>query len=74
MTLDLILASLEQKPILANLLELYTYDFAEFAHFDIGDNGLYGYERLPLYWTEPNHFHYLIYVNKIAFPHTLAQH
>lgn len=65
--LELIKASLNEKPILANLLELYAYDFTEFCDFDIGDNGFYGYEYLPLYWTEPTRFPYLIYVNqKIA--------
>jgi predicted acetyltransferase len=65
--LELIKATLEQKPILANLLELYAYDFTEFCDFDIGDNGFYGYQYLPLYWIEPTRFPYLIYVNqKIA--------
>ncbi|HCA89133.1 MAG: GNAT family N-acetyltransferase [Legionellaceae bacterium] len=67
MQLELMSATIEQKPILANLLELYAYDFTEFFHFDIGDNGFYGYKYLPLYWIEPTRFPYLIYVNnKIA--------
>jgi hypothetical protein len=45
-------------------LELYAYDFTEFCDFDIGDDGFYGYERLPVYWTEPTRFPYLIYVDK----------
>ena len=45
-------------------MELYAYDFTEFCNFDIGDNGFYGYEYLPLYWIEPTRFPYLIYVNK----------
>ena len=67
MQLELIKATIEQKPVLANLLELYAYEFTEFCDFDIGDNGFYGYEYLPLYWTEPTRFPYLIYINnKIA--------
>lgn len=64
MQLELVKATLEQKPALANLLELYAYDFTEFCDFDIGNNGFYGYEYLSLYWTEPTRFPYLIYVNK----------
>ncbi len=61
---EVIKASIEQKPILANLLELYAYDFTEFWDFDIGDDGFYGYKDLPLYWTQLTRFPYLIYVDK----------
>lgn len=64
MQVEVVKATIEQKPVLANLFELYAYDFTEFCGFDIGDDGLYGYERLPLYWTEPTRFPYLIYVDK----------
>ena len=64
MQVEVIKATIEQKSVLANLLELYAYDFTEFCDFDIGDDGFYGYERLPLYWTEPTRFPYLIYVDK----------
>ena len=64
MQVEVIKATIEQKPLLANLLELYAYDFTEFCDFDIGDDGFYGYERLPLYWTESTCFPYLIYVDK----------
>jgi len=64
MQIEVIKATIEQKPLLANLLELYAYDFTEFCDFDIGDDGFYGYEHLPLYWTESTRFPYLIYVDK----------
>lgn len=64
MKIEIIKATLQQKPLLANLLELYAYDFTEFCDLDIGDDGFYGYERLPLYWTESTRFPYLIYINK----------
>jgi predicted acetyltransferase len=63
MKIELIPATIEQQPILANLLELYAYDFTEFWKFDIGPNGFYGYEDLLLYWKEPSKFPYLIYVD-----------
>lgn len=65
--IKIVQACIEQMPILANLLELYAYDFTEHWKFDIGDNGFYGYEDLPLYWTDSNRYPYIIYVkNKIA--------
>ena len=64
MQVEVLKATIEQKPLLANLLELYAYDFTEFCDFDIGNNGFYGYEHLPLYWTESTRFPYLIYVDK----------
>tara|TARA_R110002124_G_scaffold52032_2_gene150086 strand:+ start:7337 stop:7834 length:498 start_codon:yes stop_codon:yes gene_type:complete len=67
MKVELVRATIDQKSIMANLLELYAYDFTEFWDFDIGDDGFYGYKQLPLYWTDPNRFPYFIYVdNKIA--------
>lgn len=65
--IDIIKATIKQKPILANLLELEAYEHSEKWKFDIGDNGFYGYEELPLFWTDPNRHPYIIYVNgKIA--------
>ncbi|MES2212735.1 MAG: GNAT family N-acetyltransferase [Pseudomonadota bacterium] len=64
MQIEVIKATIEQKPILANLLELYSYDFTEFCDFDIGNDGFYGYKWLPLYWTESTRFPYIIYVDK----------
>ncbi len=64
MNLEIVQATIDQKPILANLLELYAYDFTESQSFDIGDHGFYGYEYLPLYWTDLNRIPYLIYVEK----------
>jgi predicted acetyltransferase len=60
---ELIPAAREQEPILANLLELYVHDFSEFLEIKLGADGRFGYERLPLYWEEPNRFPFLIMVN-----------
>jgi predicted acetyltransferase len=56
-------ASLEQMPILANLLELYAHDFSEFIRVEIGSDGRFGYNRLPLYWTDADRRPFLIRVN-----------
>jgi predicted acetyltransferase len=53
----------EQQSILANLLELYVYDFSEFLELHLGADGRFGYEQLPLYWKETNRYPFLIKVN-----------
>ena len=64
MNIEIIKATLDQKPILANLLELRAYDLTEHINFDIGDDGFYGYKNLPLYWKDSNRHPYLIYCDK----------
>ncbi len=46
-------ATPEMAPLLANLLELYTHDLSDVFSLEIGPDGRFGYERLPLYWSEP---------------------
>lgn len=46
-------ATREQEPALANLLELYLHDMSESFPLRIGDNGRFGYAWLPTYWAEP---------------------
>ena len=49
-----------QAPILANLLELYAHDFSEFHHLELGPDGRFGYQDLPLYWLEPDRHPFLV--------------
>jgi hypothetical protein len=46
----------EQEPVLANLLELYAHDFSEFIDLELGADGRFGYEHLPLYWKESSRY------------------
>jgi predicted acetyltransferase len=40
--------------LLSNLLELYIHDLSEvFPDVQLGPDGPFGYEYLPLYWSEP---------------------
>lgn len=55
-------ASLEEKPILTRLMELYLYDFSIFIDEEIGDDGIYGYNYLDAYWVEPHRFPFLFRV------------
>src|SRR4051794_6258763 len=60
--IKIIPASLDQKPVLANLLELYSHDFCDYVYLEIGPDGRYGYKDLDTYWTEPHRHPLLIYV------------
>lgn len=55
-------ASLEDKSILRNLMELYAHDFSEFDQCDVDEHGLFGYSRLDHYWTEPGRYPFLVRV------------
>jgi predicted acetyltransferase len=59
--------SFEQQQIVRNLLELYAYDLTEYWGFDVGPDGYYGYKDLERYWSDPDCYPYLIWVeNKLA--------
>lgn len=47
-------AASSDATLLANLLELYVHDLSVIFSVDIGDDGRFGYEPLPLYWSEPD--------------------
>ncbi|MGH9819991.1 MAG: GNAT family N-acetyltransferase [Pyrinomonadaceae bacterium] len=61
--IEVVAATSEQEPILANLLELYIHDFSEFLDLDLGPDGRFGYKYLSLYWKEPGHHPFIIEVN-----------
>jgi len=52
MKIDIVEATLAEKPVLGNLLELYQHDFTEFDDNDVGDDGRFGYDYLDRYWIE----------------------
>lgn len=53
-------ATAEQEPVLANLLELYVHDFSQLLALNLGENGRYGYPGLRSYWQEAGRFPFLI--------------
>ena len=56
-------ATADDAPVLANLLEFYLHDLSEAFPLDVKADGRYGYQWLPLYWTEPHkRFAFLIRV------------
>ncbi|MBI3240790.1 MAG: GNAT family N-acetyltransferase [Chloroflexi bacterium] len=56
-------ASLSDKPILRNLLELCQHDYSEFDSADVDEHGLFGYNYLDNYWTEPGRHPFLVRVS-----------
>jgi predicted acetyltransferase len=47
------IATPRDAAVLANLLELYAHDLSEALVLELGADGRFGYEKLPLYWSEP---------------------
>jgi predicted acetyltransferase len=47
------IATPRDAPVLANLLELYAHDLSEAFALELGADGRFGYEKLPLYWSDP---------------------
>jgi predicted acetyltransferase len=60
---EVIEAGPEQQPIVANLMELYVYDFSEMMAFKVGEDGRFSYPDLSLYWTEDGRHPFLIRVD-----------
>jgi len=58
--LELIAATIEQAPNLADLLELYTQELGPLFGLERPKNGRYGYANLPLYWSDPLRHPFLI--------------
>jgi len=55
-------ATPQDAGVLANLAELYVHDLSEVFALDVGRDGRFGYAKLPLYWSEPEHrFPFLFY-------------
>lgn len=63
MNVELVPSSAEQQPVLANLFELYAHDFSAFINLELGADGRFGYDQLPLYWKESSRYPFLIKVN-----------
>ena len=46
-------ARADEAPVLANLLELYIHELSGIFGVEIQPDGRFGYDKLPLYWSEP---------------------
>ena len=43
----------DQKPVVANLIQLYLHDMTEFMAFPVGDDGRFAYDFLDRFWRFP---------------------
>ena len=64
MKINIIKASLQEKSIIQNMMQLYQYDFSEFEEMDLNDHGMYNYKYLDHYWTEDNRTPFIIHVDE----------
>lgn len=56
-------ATQDKTQLLSNLLGLYMHDLSDIFPVKVGADGWFRYEKLPLYWSEPEtHFPFLIYL------------
>ncbi len=56
-------ATVNERPILRQLMELYQYDFSEFDSADLTPFGFYDYPYLDHYWVEPERSPFLVRVD-----------
>jgi len=56
--------SIDEKPILSNLMQLCFHDYSEFNDEDVGPYGLFNYKYLDYYWTEPERFAYFVKIDE----------
>jgi len=62
MSIQLINASAEHQPVIANMMQFYMYDFSEYTGSDLETNGLFAdYPHLDDYWEkDEQRFAYII--------------
>ena len=63
MVVELKQVTVDEKEILRNLLEKYSYEFSQWDKRDVNKLGLYGYLYLDNYWTEDKRWAYFILVD-----------
>lgn len=63
MEIDVSPATPAEKPVLANLLELYHYDFSEFDDVDVDEDGRFGYDYLDNWWADDWRYPFLLRVD-----------
>ena len=61
MGIRIVEASIEQKPALHRLMQLYLHDTSEFTGNDANGDGVFSYRYFDEYWREPDRFPFLVY-------------
>jgi predicted acetyltransferase len=60
---EVVHATAEEEPVLANLLELYAHDFSAILDLQLAPDGRFGYTGLARYWREEGRFPFLVRVD-----------
>jgi predicted acetyltransferase len=63
-TVEVTRATQEGQPVLSNLYQLYIHDFTDFIEQPLGNDGRFEYDPLPPYWTEPDRFPFIVWVDR----------
>jgi len=70
---ELLPASLEQKPILDDLFQRYAHDFSELHPVELDGDGRFHYPHLDSYWLDPGRFPFFVTVNSQIAGFVLVQ-
>ncbi len=70
---ELLPASPEQRPLLADLFQLYAHDFSEFHPIALDADGRFHYPHLDAYWQEDGRFPFLATVDRELAGFVLVQ-
>jgi predicted acetyltransferase len=63
LSVDVQCATIDEKPVVRQLLELYAHDFSELNGADVDERGVFGYRYLDDYWMEPDRHPFLFRVD-----------
>ncbi|MEM7591897.1 MAG: GNAT family N-acetyltransferase [Cyanobacteria bacterium P01_A01_bin.83] len=63
MNIEITSASVTDKSVIRQMMELYQYDFSEFTKADLNEHGHFGYPYLDNYWVELKRNPFLVRVN-----------
>lgn len=62
MYVDVLSASIDDKPLIQQMMELYQYDFSEFEDKELNKHGYFGYSYLDYYWVEDDRYPLIVRV------------
>lgn len=60
MKVELVAVSIQDKPVVQALMQLYVYDFSEMIELDVDGHGKFFYPYLDHYWTESGRYPFLL--------------
>lgn len=63
MQIEVSSATIDDKPLIRRMMELYQYDFSEFENSDLDSHGCFGYSYLDHYWKEKGRHPFIVRVD-----------